>query len=150
LSLNLEWSEGQVVGTINAALTPDAAASLGGAFGTMLGEGALVVTARDNYPPSRMLKRAFSAGLMSVGVSVMDFHAATTPELVFAIKRLGAKAGIQFTVASLDRDSVAIRFFDSQGFALSAERIEELVEWARAGRVVRSLPSAIGWGTYAE
>ncbi|MEM3944310.1 MAG: hypothetical protein QXJ59_09520, partial [Thermofilaceae archaeon] len=64
MSLELEWDEGQIFGIANQTLTPDIAASLGGALGTMLGEGALVVTARDNYPPSRMLKRAFSAGLM--------------------------------------------------------------------------------------
>lgn len=116
----------------------------------MLGEGALVVTARDNYPPSRMLKRAFSAGLMSTGISVMDFHGATTPELIFAIKRLGAKAGVQFTVAPLERNGIAIKLFDSQGVVLSVERVEELIERTSAGRMVRSLPTAIGWVTYAE
>lgn len=150
MSLNLEWSEGQLLGIANQTLTPDVAASLGGALGTMLGEGALVVTARDNYPPSRMLKRAFSAGLMSTGITVMDFHAATTPELVFAIKRLGAKAGVQFTVAPLERDGIAIKIFDSQGAVLSIEKVEELIDRAGSSRIIRSLPAAIGWVTYAE
>lgn len=150
MSLELEWDEGQILGVANRTLTPDVAASLGGALGTMLGEGALVVTARDNYPPSRMLKRAFSAGLMSTGISVMDFHAATTPELIFAIKRLGAKAGVQFTVAPLERDGIAIKIFDSQGLVFSIERMEELAERAAGGKIVRSLPAAIGWVTYAE
>ncbi|MEM0042402.1 MAG: hypothetical protein QXP94_01255 [Thermofilaceae archaeon] len=150
MSLELEWDEGQILGIANQTLTPDIAASLGGALGTMLGEGALVVTARDNYPPSRMLKRAFSAGLMSTGISVMDFHSATTPELIFAIKRLGAKAGVQFTVAPLERDGIAIKIFDSQGLVFSIERMEELFDRAGSGKIVRSLPAAIGWVTYAE
>ncbi|MCX8181098.1 MAG: hypothetical protein N3E41_06970 [Thermofilaceae archaeon] len=150
MSSELVLEEGQILGIANQSLVPDIAAELGSALGTMLGEGSLVVTARDNYPPSRMLKRAFSAGLMSTGVTVMDFHAATTPELVFAIKRLGAKAGIQFTVSPWERDGIAVKIFDTQGIEYSRERIEELVERARSRRIVRSLPTSIGWVTYAE
>lgn len=150
MSLELELEDGRISGIANQSLTPDVAAKLGSALGTLLGEGSIVVTARDNYPPSRMLKRAFSAGLMSTGVTVMDFHAATTPELVFAIKRLGAKAGIQFTVSPLERNGVSIKVFDAQGIAYSKERMEDVVERAEAGRVVRSLPTSIGWVTYAE
>ena len=150
MKLELELEDGRVGGIANQTLTPDVAAMLGSALGTLLGEGAIVVTARDNYPPSRMLKRAFSAGLMSAGVTVIDFHAATTPELVFAIKRLGAKAGIQFTVSPLERNGVSIKIFDAQGVPYSLERVEDVVERAGTGRVVRSLPTSIGWVTYAE
>lgn len=150
MSLELKLEDGRISGIANQSLTPDVAAELGSALGTLLGEGSVVVTARDNYPPSRMLKRAFSAGLMSTGVTVMDFHAATTPELVFAIKRLGAKAGIQFTVSPLERNGVSVKVFDAQGIAYSRERMEEVAERAEAGRVVRSLPTSIGWVTYAE
>ena len=150
MEFELELEEGRVNGIANLTLTPDVAAMLGSALGTILGEGAIVVTARDNYPPSRMLKRAFSAGLMSAGVTVIDFHAATTPELVFAIKRLGAKAGIQFTVSPLERNGVTIKMFDAQGIPYSRERVEDVAERAKAGRVVRSLPTSIGWVTYAE
>lgn len=146
----LELEDGRISGVVNKSLTPDVAAELGSALGTILGEGSVVVTARDNYPPSRMLKRAFSAGLMSTGITVMDFHAATTPELVFAIKRLGAKAGVQFTMSPLARDSVTVKLFDAYGIELSRERVREVEERARTGRFILSLPSSIGWVTYAE
>lgn len=142
--------EGEVSGIVNKALTSSVAAQLGGALGTMLGEGAVAITARDNYPPSRMLKRAFSAGLMATGVTVVDLHAATLPELVFAIRRLGAKAGVYFSVALLSRGGVTIRVLDSHGIEFLRERVEELVERGKANRLIYSLPEATGWVTYAE
>ncbi|RLE83799.1 MAG: hypothetical protein DRJ96_05690 [Thermoprotei archaeon] len=150
MSEELELLDGRLHGIANTALVPELMAELGGVLGTVLGERAVVVTARDNYPPSRMLKRALSSGLMSTGITVIDFHAATTPELVFAIKRLGAKAGIQFTISPIERNGVMVKFFDSHGVEYSRERMEDLLERMKSGRIVRSLPSFIGWVTYAE
>ncbi|RLE91129.1 MAG: phosphoglucomutase, partial [Thermoprotei archaeon] len=98
MSVNL-LGDGRIGGGVNRELTPEVSSELGSALGTMLGERVLVVAAREYYPPSRMLKRAFSAGLMSTGVTVVDFHAATFPELAFAVKKFGAKAGVHFAVS---------------------------------------------------
>jgi len=150
MSEDVELVWGRIHGRANDVLTPEFMASLGGALGTVLGEREVVVMSRDNYPPARMLKRAFSAGLMSTGVTVIDFHAATLPELVFAIKRLGAKAGVHFTISPLEWHSVVVKIFDSQGIDYPASKTSELLDRARRGHVVRSLPNRIGWVTYAE
>ena len=50
----LPVKKGRICGTANIQLTPENMAELGAALGTLLGEGSLVVTARDYYPPSRM------------------------------------------------------------------------------------------------
>lgn len=150
MSWELGFEEGLFYGPVNITLVPELATELGSALGTIAGEGAVVVTARDNYPPSRMIKRAFAAGLMSTGVTVLDFHAATTPELVFAIKRLGAKAGVQFTVSSVERESIAAKLFDSQGLVFPIDKLEDIYQRAKSKRVVRALPNLIGWVTYAE
>ena len=131
-------------------LTPEVMAELGATLGTMLGEGALVVSARDYYPPSRMLKRAFSSGLMSTGITVMDFHGATLPELAFAIKRFGAKAGVYFTVSTLREDGVMIKLLDSTSAEFSHDRLGDLLRLYGTKHIVRTLPSRIGWVSYAE
>ncbi len=150
MSWELEFEEGLFYGPVNTTLVPELAAELGGSLGTIIGEGAVVVVARDNYPPSRMIKRAFAAGLMSTGVTVLDFHAATTPELVYAIKRLGAKAGVQFTISSVERESIAAKLFDSQGLVFPIDKLEDIYQRAKSKRIVRALPNLIGWVTYAE
>ena len=58
----------RIVGEPNIEFTPEIAASLGAAWGTLLKEGT-VTLARDFRPDSRMLKRAFVAGLMSAGIN---------------------------------------------------------------------------------
>ncbi len=140
----------RISGGANSALTPEVAAELGAALGTLLGEGTLVVTARDYYPPSRMLKRSFSAGLMSTGVTVVDFHAATFPELAFAVKKFGAKAGVHFTVSLKGSDEVTIKLLDYLGIEFSHERLSNLLRLFKTKHIVRTLPERIGWVTYAE
>ncbi len=140
----------RIYGVANSQLTPEVTAELGAALGTMLGEGSLVVTARDLYPPSRMLKRSFSAGLMSTGISVIDFHDATLPEIAFAIKRFGAKAGIHFSVAPHRNDSVQIRILDSNGIEISFDKLNDLLMLYDTKHIVRTIPPRIGWVSYAE
>lgn len=141
---------GRIYGMANVQLTPEAMAELGAALGTLLGERSLVMTARDYYPPSRMLKRAFSSGLMSTGITVMDFHGATLPELAFAIKRFGAKAGIQFTVSPYREDSIEIKILDRTCCEFSQDRLNELLRLYRTKHIVRTIPRRIGWVSYAE
>ena len=142
--------DGRIGGGVNRELTPEVSSELGSALGTMLGERVLVVAARDYYPPSRMLKRAFSAGLMSTGVTVVDFHAATFPELAFAVKKFGAKAGVHFAVSPFHSDHVNIRLLDYLGIEFSQDRLNQLLRLFDNKHFVRTLPERIGWVTYAE
>jgi len=147
---SLRLSRGRIGGYVNTELTPEIAAELGAVLGTMLGERSIIVTARDYYPPSRMIKRAFTAGLMSTGATVIDFHATTTPELVFAIKRFGAKAGVQFTVSNVEENYINFKIFDFQGIEYSADRLDNMRERLRREKIIRTRPERIGWVTYAE
>ncbi|ABL78227.1 phosphohexomutase domain-containing protein [Thermofilum pendens] len=140
----------RIYGVANTQLTPENMAELGAVLGTILGEGALVVAARDLYPPSRMLKRAFTSGLMSTGNSVIDFHAATLPELAFAVKRFGAKAGVHFSVAPYNTDGIQVKIVDAGGVELSYEKLADILDMYETKHIVRSIPSRIGWISYAE
>jgi len=140
----------RIYGPANTFLTPETSAELGAVLGTLLGEGSLVTTARDLYPPSRMLKRAFTAGLMSTGVTVIDFHEATLPELAFSVKRFGAKAGVHFSAAPFNGNSIQITVLDATGAEISEDRLSDLISMYEAHRAVRSLPTRVGWVSYAE
>jgi phosphomannomutase len=131
-------------------MTPENSAELGAVLGTIVGEGALVTVARDYYPPSRMLKRSFTAGLMSTGVSVIDFHAATLPEVAFAVKRFGAKAGVHFSVTPFNDNSIQVRIIDSAGIEITGDRLEDILSMFESHHAVRAIPTRIGWVTYAE
>ncbi|MEZ0345737.1 MAG: hypothetical protein ABWK01_04235 [Infirmifilum sp.] len=146
----LPYYNNKVYGVANTQMTPENSAELGAVLGTIVGEGALVTAARDYYPPSRMLKRAFTSGLMSTGVSVIDFHSATLPEVAFAVKRFGAKAGVHFSVTPFNDNSIQIRILDSAGIEITSERLEDILSMFESHHAVRAIPTRIGWVTYAE
>jgi phosphomannomutase len=137
--------DGRIVGVPNKDFTPDIAARLGEQFGSYLGKKSVVVSGRDYNPSSRMLKRAFTSGLMSVGVEVLDFHESLNGEISFSIKRFGAKGGFLFTTSHSVKDSVLLRLFKSPGFELTGSKLGfENIEVGRVGL------GDIGWVMYSE
>ncbi|MHA2089878.1 MAG: hypothetical protein ACW98K_03385 [Candidatus Kariarchaeaceae archaeon] len=115
----------RIVGGFNE-LRPEISATLGGAVGSWLKNKATIAIARDFRADSRMMKRAFTAGLMSTGVSALDFHGVPTPLLQFYIRRFGADAGVMFTSGHYEGDKTGIRIFDETGAELTSKKLSEI------------------------
>lgn len=107
-------------------LTPEFAANLGRSLGSWLKKNATIAIARDFRNDNRMLKRAFTAGLMSSGISALDFHDVPTPLLQFYIRRFGADAGVMFTSSHYDQKKTGIRIFDEIGAELTTDMMNEI------------------------
>jgi mannose-1-phosphate guanylyltransferase/phosphomannomutase len=76
-----------------------------------------------------VLKRALMVGCNSVGVNVTDLEVATIPVTRHHIRTRGTQGGLTVRLSPDDPQSVAIRFFDSDGLDLSEgeqRRIERL------------------------
>lgn len=127
-----------IVGVNNVEVTPEMCAKLGCAYGTFLGKGSVVFTARDDHQSSRMLKRSVIGGLMSAGVRIMDLQAAPVPLARFAVKSFAGSGGVHVIRSPFDRRLTTIRFYDRSGFDLSTtqegaiERLFFREEFARA------------------
>ncbi|MHA2503120.1 MAG: hypothetical protein ACXAE3_09630 [Candidatus Kariarchaeaceae archaeon] len=131
--------ENRIVGTYEQIL-PEFAATLGASVGTWLKNKATIAIARDFRSDSRMMKRAFTGGLMSSGVSALDFHAAPTPLLQFYIRRFGADAGVMFTSGHYEEDKTSIRLFDENGAELTMEKLSEIHDILKSGAIRRVPP----------
>ena len=112
-----------VSGVLNAEITPEFAARLAAAFGSAIpagkdGDRAVVVSC-DAHGPSRMLKRAIIAGLLSCGVDVFDLGHITTPVSRYAVGTLGAQGGIHIRMAPTDPGQILFEFLDSMGINIS-------------------------------
>jgi len=131
------FEEGAVTGLTNLELTPEVAARLGAAYGTLLAPGSTILTARDGHPASRMLRRAFVGGVGSTGVHVVDLGLMPIPVLRYKLKGFGEKGGVSFQQVQLVRGMTSIRFFDEHGvdissaFAKSVERVFQREEFRR-------------------
>lgn len=104
-----------VSGLLNVELTPEFAAKLGAAYGACLGEKRAIVVGSDAYKPSRMLKRALTAGLLSSGTNVYDLGRMTTPVIRYAVAALGVAGGLHVRLSPYDPNIGLIEFLDQKG-----------------------------------
>jgi mannose-1-phosphate guanylyltransferase/phosphomannomutase len=118
-----------VRGIVNVDISPELAVRLAKAWASSLEKGSVITTSRDTSRAARVLKRALMVGCNSVGVNVTDLEVATIPVTRHHIRTRGTQGGLTVRLSPDDPQSVAIRFFDSDGLDLSEgeqRRIERL------------------------
>lgn len=132
------FEEGAVTGLTNLELTPEVAARLGAAYGTLLQPGTTILSTRDDHPASRMLRRAFMGGIGSTGVHTVDLGFLPPPVMRHKLEGFGEIAGVAFQQVPMVHGMTSIRFFDDHGldistsFAKSVERVFLREEFRRA------------------
>ncbi|MGE5586239.1 MAG: sugar phosphate nucleotidyltransferase [Bacillota bacterium] len=104
-----------VSGLLNVELTPEFAAKLGAAYGACVGKKRAIVVSSDAYKPSRMLKRAMTAGLLSSGTDVYDLGRMTTPVTRYAVAALGVAGGLHVRLSPYDPNIGLVEFLDEKG-----------------------------------
>jgi phosphomannomutase len=143
-------------GHVGTDLTPELvarhAAALGAWARQAAGRRTTVVLGRDARTSGPMFARAAAAGLMSVGVDVVDLGIVPTPTVQLAVEHHRAGAGLILTASHNPIEWNALKFVGPDGIFLDAtdgERVRHLAEqgpprmgWDGIGEV-RSDPEAI-------
>lgn len=127
---NLFGSDG-VSGRVNVNLTPECAAKLGAVFGTVCGADSTILVSSENHKGPQMIKLAVQAGVMSVGVNVIDGGSLLTPVHRYGVKAAGAGGGVHIKSSGSDSEVVQLNFFTGNGAAISRgleRKIENLFE----------------------
>lgn len=133
-----------VSGLANVDITPEFATRVAMAFATTVKKDTTVVTSRDSSRSARMLKRAMMAGLNAGGVNVLDLEVASVPVTRVQARRPDAVAGITLRLAEDDAQTVAIRFFDTNGADISEDTQRKIERLFNREDYRRVLPSEIG------
>ncbi|WP_124058346.1 phosphoglucosamine mutase [Vaginisenegalia massiliensis] len=145
-----------VRGVANAKLTPELAFKLGRFGGYVLMQHAAevehprVLVARDTRISGQVLESALIAGLLSVGIEVMQLGVISTPAVAYLTRTQNAVAGVMISASHNPAQDNGIKFFGSDGFKLSDDQeleIEALLD-QEEDRLPR--PSAEGLGTVDE
>lgn len=109
-----------IAGPFNIKITPEFGAKLGSAIGAHLGKNSTVVISRDTTSASRLIKRAISSGLLSMGVQVFDMEIEAIPINRYSTRFVGADLGIYVQVSPLTGlQSIQIKIFNGLGFQIS-------------------------------
>lgn len=124
------FSADGIVGTFNVKITPEFASRLGSAIGAFLGKNAKITVSRDTTTAARLIMRAFTAGLLSMGVDVYDMEIESVPVNRYTTRFLNADMGAYIQIAPLtELQFIQIRLFDKHGFDIplsSEKKIENI------------------------
>ncbi len=120
------FTNSRITGLSNIEMTPEFAAKLGAAFGSLLGPGAAVAVSRDPDNMSRVVHRAVMCGLMSAGVAAHDLRTVPIPVLRHTLRGSKEIAGIHTRKNPGDPRLTDMIFFDADGTDLSAARTKAL------------------------
>ncbi|MEG3897775.1 MULTISPECIES: mannose-1-phosphate guanyltransferase [unclassified Microcoleus] len=138
LNQNLIWGEqakrnlfGQrgVQGLANVDVTPEFAVKLGAAYGSTLKPGTSVSVSRDQRSISRMVSRSLIAGLMSVGINVINLESTAIPIARTVLSTLSIAGGIHVRISPDRSDHILIEFFDIKGINIT-KAAEKKIEGA--------------------
>ena len=145
-----------VRGVANTELTPELAFKLGRCGGYVLMQHApeqahpRVLVARDTRISGQLLEQALVAGLLSVGIEVMQLGVISTPAVAYLTRTHNAAAGVMISASHNPALDNGIKFFGSDGFKLSDQQEEEIEALIDAPEDTLPRPSTDGLGTIDE
>ena len=125
-------------GIVGDGLGPEEARRFGLAFGTHLG-GGLVVLGRDSRPSGPMLADALRAGLVAMGLRVVDCGILSTPGTAVMVRHLKAAGGAVITASHNPLPYNGIKLLSPTGMALSREAGRKVLDLYE-----RQSPSEVG------
>ncbi|MGO2696531.1 MAG: phosphoglucosamine mutase [Bavariicoccus seileri] len=144
-----------VRGVANSELTPELAFKLGRYGGYVLQKQAQsdhprVLVGRDTRISGQLLEQALIAGLLSVGIEVLQLGVLPTPGVAYLTKVQGASAGVMISASHNPAADNGIKFFGADGFKLTDETESKIEALLDAPDDILPRPSAAGLGTVEE
>lgn len=145
-----------VRGVANVELTPELAFKLGRCGGYVLMQHAQeeahprVLVGRDTRISGQLLESALIAGLLSVGIEVMQLGVVSTPAVAYLTRTQRAAAGVMISASHNPALDNGIKFFGADGFKLSDDQEEEIELLLDLTEDTLPRPSTDGLGTIDE
>jgi len=124
-----------VRGIANKELTPELAFQLGryGSYQLTKGkEKPKIVIGRDTRLSGEMLEAALIAGILSMGVDVIQLGVVSTPCVAYLTRHLQAAGGVMISASHNPFPDNGIKFFNHQGFKLSDAEEAQIEKYLEA------------------
>lgn len=121
----------EIRGVVNSEITNEFASNLGTVIGNFLRPGTVVVAGRDINPPSQMIKRSLTSGILAAGIDVFDFGIAPIPAIHYGMRLYDATVMITVTASHLRPEDITIKIFSDHEIPLEIHA--EKVPWNNLG-----------------
>lgn len=131
-------------GRLDTDLRPETVVSLGASFGFILGRGRrAVVGSEPGVAASGLLRDGIKVGLRSAGIEVYDLGEVTCAMARFAVTMSGAQGGAYLYTPPGEKESLCLRFLDSEGLNFSRSDERKLEQLYCRDDFVRVLPGEL-------
>lgn len=134
------FTDARISGISNVDINPEFGAKLGAAMGNAFKSATIVLASRDDDPVSRMMKRAVTAGLMSVGMSVDDMQVTSIPQTRHQMQAGNYGAGFHVRRSPRYPEKTDIVLFDQSGRDISLA-ITKSIDRFFFGEDIKRVPS---------
>lgn len=144
------FNDARVTGISNIEMNPEFGAKFGSALGNSFGAGTTIIASRDANEVSRMVKRALAAGLMSVGVDVVDLQITPLPLTRQAMREGKAVAGVHVRQSPYFPNQIDIILFSADGRDLQTNALKKIERLFFGEDIKRVVPEDIGTLRFPE
>ncbi|HRP01982.1 MAG TPA: sugar phosphate nucleotidyltransferase [Candidatus Kapabacteria bacterium] len=144
------FTDARISGISNIEINPEFGAKLGSALGLTLGKGTSVLASRDPDPVSRLMKRAITAGLLSVGVNVNDLQTISIPQTRQELRMERHAGGFHIRKSLRDPGLIDIIIFSKDGRDISINDTKKIERYFFGEDIKRVLPGDVGILTFPE
>lgn len=144
------FTDSRVTGISNIEMNPEFGAKFGAALGNSFGAGTTIIASRDANEVSRMVKRALAAGLMSVGVDVVDLQMMPLPLTRQAMLEGKAVAGFHVRQSPYYPKQIDIILFSADGRDLLTTALKKVERLFFGEDIKRVAPEDIGTLIFPE
>jgi mannose-1-phosphate guanylyltransferase/phosphomannomutase len=138
------FSEARISGISNVEIHPEFCAKLGAAFGLTIGKNKIVITSRAPDNCSRIMKRAFTAGLASVGVISSDMQISSIPQTRQELRSGKFSGGIHIRKSPRNPMMHDIILFNKDGKDISTDIAKKVERYFFGEDVTRVVENEMG------
>ncbi len=144
------FTDARISGLSNLEMNPEFGARLGASIGNALGISTTLVASRDTDPTSRMMKRAIVAGLMSVGVNVVDLQTTPIPQTRQHTRNGAFQAGFHVRKSVRTANKTDIILFASDGRDITNDMTKKIERFFFGEDIKRAAQEAVGGLNFPE
>ncbi len=144
------FSDARISGISNIEIHPDFGTKLGTSLGMAFGASTMMLASRDSDPVSRIMKRAITAGLASVGVEIVDLQFTSIPQTRQEMRSGKYIAGLHVRRNPRNLNNTDIIIFNSEGKDISINQTKSIERYFYGEDIKRANPLAVGDIHYPE
>lgn len=142
------FTEARITGLSNIEIQPEFAAKLGTALGLSIGANSTIIASRAPDNCSRIIKRALTTGLASVGVKIIDLQVASIPQSRQELRTGKYDAGVHIRRSPRNPKMHDIIIFSKDGRDISTNLAKKIERYFFGEDVLRVNEENMGTITF--